>query len=321
MILDATSQQIRSHAIKKMFVRSPILFYRIEHMVQFYNTCNHREYNPYYVDGAQLVLDTRWAFDYGGSHVRRQIQTPHQHYQRHPKEKDVYWKYVQNFDYQKWYTPTCPDMAQNVRFVNLSGHKEKLLSATTQRLKNGWHDEDMSSLRDDIANAVDGSKEYFVRLSAGSAKHDVHPRPLDSPNDIVDLLTKSERFWREEYTKDKQSFLVLVPWNDQLTSKFEFRVFVHNRRVTGVSQQHCTRCFCYTGKELDTIESLIKPYDVPYESYVADVWVDCDQNRAVLIECNPFGAHSSSGSALFDWIKDNDVLHGKRPPEFRYVVP
>jgi hypothetical protein len=46
-----------------------------------------------------------------------------------------------------------------------------------------------------------------------------------------------------------------------------------------------------------------------YPSYVLDVVV-LDDFKVLLIECNPFGAWMSSGSALFDWDKDYDILYG-----------
>lgn len=46
-----------------------------------------------------------------------------------------------------------------------------------------------------------------------------------------------------------------------------------------------------------------------YASYVLDV-VILEDNKVMLIECNPFGAWMSSGSALFDWQKDYDILYG-----------
>ena len=61
---------------------------------------------------------------------------------------------------------------------------------------------------------------------------------------------------------------------------------------------------------------------LPYKSFVADIWIDFDDSKAYLIECNPFGIHSASGSALFNWKRDCDILYGidTKSPQFRYLV-
>ena len=59
---------------------------------------------------------------------------------------------------------------------------------------------------------------------------------------------------------------------------------------------------------------------LPYNDYVMDVFVDImtedkaskkREMKVFIIEINPFGAGSSSGSALFEWKTDYDLLYGQ----------
>jgi len=49
---------------------------------------------------------------------------------------------------------------------------------------------------------------------------------------------------------------------------------------------------------------------VPFPSYVMDIVV-YEDFTCHLIEFNPFGAHMSSGAALFNWSVDGPLLYGK----------
>lgn len=57
-------------------------------------------------------------------------------------------------------------------------------------------------------------------------------------------------------------------------------------------------------------------------SYVMDVVVFEDFSVQI-IELNPFGAHMSSGSALFNWKTDYDIMYGNKQegnkPEIRVL--
>lgn len=60
---------------------------------------------------------------------------------------------------------------------------------------------------------------------------------------------------------------------------------------------------------------------VPWDNCVMDVvvfgvWAG---RRCLGIEFNLFGAHLSSGGALFDWIDDYEELHGKEKVFVRFV--
>ncbi len=57
---------------------------------------------------------------------------------------------------------------------------------------------------------------------------------------------------------------------------------------------------------------------VPFDECTMDVLMTKDESRpmgwkAELIEFNGFGAHLNTGSDLFHWVNDHDILYGKTP--------
>jgi hypothetical protein len=103
-------------------------------------------------------------------------------------------------------------------------------------------------------------------------------------------------------------------WNNNLNPMREFRVFVHNKKVTAISPQKWYMKLPYTPEEFKLMsQSIVYHYNsylsdqLPYNSVILDVWVD-ENNKTHLIECNPWGKYASSGSGLFHWIHDDEKL-------------
>jgi hypothetical protein len=132
----------------------------------------------------------------------------------------------------------------------------------------------------------------------------------------------------------------LFPWQD-IDSDREFRVFVYNNKITAISQQNLYQsnevlaasptsedraekikhwCDIIEGYFLDKIRTKIKYIS----SYVLDIAIiDKDRKEvAYPIELNPFGKEYTSGSSLFNWITDQDILYSDNTENlhFRYVV-
>ena len=98
---------------------------------------------------------------------------------------------------------------------------------------------------------------------------------------------------------------------------YEFRCYVHNRTVTAISQYHCY-CRFEALQDLEHVEKIRSAictfheetknsFSVP--SYVIDIAVDPEDYSCQVIELNPFGKTMSSGSGLFHWERDGDLLY------------
>lgn len=128
--------------------------------------------------------------------------------------------------------------------------------------------------------------------------------------------------------------MYLIPWREEWASWIEFRCFCYQRHIAAFSQYSWPRdvglsqwgdsalveCaarvvqFC----ERDIVPKLS---DKTGGHWVIDVILSKEQMVPHFVEVNPFGAEFSSGSALFNWIRDRDVLYGDGSVvEFRYVT-
>ena len=160
--------------------------------------------------------------------------------------------------------------------------------------------------------------KWFIKLSGTSGKNEKAVQPVSSIIEIFKQLTSNMLFLHQEYDKlSKDTSLIITEWNDNIEKRNEFRVFVYNNKITGVSQQHWYDLFSYTTEEMSSIQIAISQLNknlsskIPiYNNCVIDIWIDIKKSSAHIIEYNPFGAYSGAGSSLFHWIKDNDKLTG-----------
>ena len=176
-----------------------------------------------------------------------------------------------------------------------------------------------------ISDILKPNTEYFVRLSSTSGKNEKSVKPFTTTEDIISHIASVKLFVDQEYRRDKISSLIIMPWNDQIDDRYEFRIFVVDGILTAASQQNARELYNYSAEELESIEYALNHIsflnDAVCKTYVADVYIDVDDRTCHLIEINSFGVHSGAGAALFHWITDYDILHGLNdgPPELRYL--
>eukprot|EP01084_Bolivina_argentea_P259923 438787_1 len=325
----------------------------ISHLTD-YNTNNYHEYNPWIYNETNecLTIDKMW-FESIPSFLQNSLkhhfnQTkiifcsefkyPHK-YVGNNVEIKAYTTYLRGFDYDCWYNNSITNGPKNVKIINITtSMKNDLLHITKQRcIDNNTHSDkyiinykqykSLIKLKNILSTYFDGNSEYFIRYGSSSAKHDFKLYPITNEDSAMDYLTKSLKFYQFEYLKkNKQTKLILIPWNHNICGRNEFRMFIYRNTVTGISQQNWYNVYNYNDNELniviDTVFEKIKYWrnDIIYDSYVADVWIDFENCNAYLIECNPWGIFGSSGSSLFDWKDHYDVLYGVDKAQFRYVL-
>jgi hypothetical protein len=112
--------------------------------------------------------------------------------------------------------------------------------------------------------------------------------------------------------------VIVMPWNEELQNrgrKWEFRVFVCDATVTAISQQVWSECVGLTEDDMCVVATVVCEWyhtvlynRLPFSSAVLDVWID-DKQAPHLIEANPWGGWSSSGSSLFHWTHDHSLLY------------
>lgn len=172
-------------------------------------------------------------------------------------------------------------------------------------------------------------KHWFVRINRASPKDGKYNAgPLLSAKDIVTSLSTSLRI-HKALNDAKEEMLYVVPWHDEWNEDLEFRVFIHNKKVTCFSQYAWCRFVNWNPdtirivapRILEFCNNIVIPV-FPLDSYVVDVIVVSETNDITkftedtvfdikVIEFNSFGIELASGAALFHWINDYNVMYGK----------
>jgi hypothetical protein len=180
-------------------------------------------------------------------------------------------------------------------------------------------------LANDDANLISTIARELFRVSSGK--------------EVVTLLRASDRVVSDlEKARQAQRGSCLVLRRFSLcVPAYEFRAFVFNRRLTGVSQYCYRQYFPEMLKRRPQLEAAIVAFfdssmaRFPMENFVCDLFVtwrggDEGENaiveRVEIIELNPWFA--DTGALLFDWKSEEDrrILRGeakRNEPEFRYL--
>ncbi len=315
-----------------------------------FNNNNLHTYDPYIEENGKLTIDINWWKTLNKSTQKRilgrvaEISQEELDYKNltipHPLSLGklvtaVYYAYIEAFDYHVWFDQSILNGPKDVTIINLPDDlKEDLAKITRRRIlggSNGLNEselEDLHQLQQTIKTKITTHSPLFARLSGTSGKNEEGLYPLNDDMDVLNFITTNRLFLQQEYVINKQTDLILMPWNDQLNERYEFRIFVYQGKLTGISSQKWYHLFQYSDQELDLIIQAMSDLkflaDLPYQTFVGDVYVnlDLEKNTSVsnLIECNPFGAHCGAGSSLFNWMTDYDQLHGKTDfAELRYL--
>jgi len=162
--------------------------------------------------------------------------------------------------------------------------------------------------------------------------------------DIVSALISSSRTSSdcESYLKWKVKSkpplcLILQKWID-FPSKYELRCWVFEGVITAINPLAYPNYFPVFENE-NVRESIINAAlrlqkavneHLPWQNYILDIIYDDSTDSAIICEFNPWGPHSSTGSQLYSWQLDYDILFGLHmqreiqsgkqcKPDFRYI--
>lgn len=184
--------------------------------------------------------------------------------------------------------------------------------------------------------------DVFIRGESVSLKQGMHGvGPYRSLRQIVESMVTASSghsvFDSRDtlQTSDKMIKLYLMRWVDIIEFQ-EFRVFVKDRKITAISQQSLYRrntILENLSEEERTIiierwTHIITNYFseviVNKLSHVSDYCIDIailKDDIPYFIEINSFGMEYASGSSLFEWVTDKDILYGEKPGiYFRYTL-
>ena len=180
--------------------------------------------------------------------------------------------------------------------------------------------------------------EYFIRTEHVSLKEGVHGLgPYKDFKSIIQSIVTCRLGHSPLYEDTTQIKLYLCEFKTNLDKIKEFRVFVRENKITAISQQSLydvnnileplndnektTMIHKWVNIIKSYFETDVKPKITHIDSYVMDFAILSDDSP-YFIELNSFGKEYASGSALFGWIQDYDILYGLTGDiiEFRYPL-
>ena len=163
---------------------------------------------------------------------------------------------------------------------------------------------------------IDGEK-WFIRLSTRSIKDSFYmmtPIPLTNHIEILERLMKSKRAYDDvklSYKYDTPIYLFMIEWDNQVNVRHEFRCFVKNGELIGVSQYDLYDDLDYMECELKDISTRIKSFvnEIYYDesNYVVDIYID-SRRHCRLIEINPYDKTTSGIHFSWKELNANNVF-------------
>lgn len=191
------------------------------------------------------------------------------------------------------------------------------------------YNEELDDLLEKYGNELGG--EYFIRTKYNSLKNGKYGTgPYKNLREvIISMVTTTDGHRCFELGEHIQIYL--MKWIPNFNTDKEFRIFVRNSKITCVSQQHLYSDNLWLEDKSedfikDIVERIINYHNkevskrVEYiDDYVYDFAFIGDKNEPYFIEINSFGEEYASGSSLFHWIIDKELLYDSKEVDFRYV--
>lgn len=234
----------------------------------------------------------------------------------------------------------------DIQVIKLTASQGRLLIHASQsslhtREPNRMLEEELTSdIGPALSKLIFSPGGLFFRLDACSPKDGVRgTKPAQDVQDILLRLTTSHRAINS-ITRLLEThspiLLYFLPFNDEMDTAFEYRVFCPPPAgdIAAISQYKWhTRSFFHDQseerlknltelifKEAQRIHNEIMAYQLEdsiamllrSQGFTFDVMFREKASTCALIELNSFGSRSGCGSCLFHWLRDEDILYGKR---------
>lgn len=175
-------------------------------------------------------------------------------------------------------------------------------------------------------------KELFVKLESRSPKDYIQNYPkedykaLHNAEEIVDALLGSMRTFEDLVflTQLKDEIILYIRPFVDIERRYEWRVFVKDKKVIGISQQFYKETFSYNEPYLNILEKDILYFmnetcipNIPVDSFVADLYVYnyvylSNVGEFILfpfiIETNPYGLSDPCLFDTYDNLESNKEL-------------
>lgn len=289
------------------------------------NSNNHPEYSPFLFIIDNKILIDNYYYKFMNENIKEifnkkyelviveNFTYPHEDQENYPLYYDVYNIYTLQSREEYWLGNMKDQSFPNKKFMieiplNIV---DDLINNKTINTSNDFIQK--------IDKILETNEAWFFKTSTGSVKHDIELEPVHKSSQIIECIKKSERLMKDldktfRNSDYRKTYLILTKWVD-IDKENEYRIFVTDGIIRAICQQYWYKVSYKTNDERKHIYSkiciLIEKLDIKIG--VCDIWFDKKNNMAYLIEINAFGPGLSSGSAIFHWIRDKDILWSKIP--------
>ncbi|KAJ4807818.1 hypothetical protein LUZ62_020384 [Rhynchospora pubera] len=126
-------------------------------------------------------------------------------------------------------------------------------------------------------------------------------------HDLTEALPSSQDYANQKQNEDEfQFFLALRKWVPDIRPEYEFRCFVHDKKLVGISQREVTAFYpsLMTQKNqivdsiVDFFNRIVKPV-FGSRDYTFDVYLTQKRKKVILVDFNPWGCFTLP--LLFEW--------------------
>lgn len=190
-----------------------------------------------------------------------------------------------------------------------------------------FSDEFLADIQTAIASFPSG---VMPRLGYCSWKYSMLVNePATTVTDVLKIISRDDPriggFLARELTTEQAVFLHLREWH-HIPPWSEFRLFIRNRQVIGVSQYHHQETYPEIQENLEAIKASLISFScqlidaLHMDTVVADVFVEQqadDSFKTTLIELNPFIQRTDP--CLYSWQNGGDFDRGIRYRKLHYT--
>jgi len=306
---------------------------RFVNSISSVNTNNYHEDAPFRFDSEQLVFDTKlWTLiktKWIGMEIVKIFGIPllenNVKYNKSPDDDKLYWKVYHLFNDwtagNNWF-----NIIPNSITIEIPDKELDILIETSNKII--LHNE--PKLDDILPETLSELKNkmldigYFIKTQDTSTKKDYRPKSVHTPHEALMHILASNECNRSFKRNNKKKYLLLSPWQENLMSSHnEFRVFIIDDKIAGISQQniynisiHMIEIWSYMAEDIYVaVEKLyadikyLLPYEFQYDQCCLDIWIEQINENIIahLIEINGRGGWSSAGSSLYCWKYDPPI--------------
>lgn len=171
-------------------------------------------------------------------------------------------------------------------------------------------------VRKKLEQYIHTNKPIYFRISNSR-------KPYKPIFNLKELEIEIQKEHKEKINKNYDHELFLTPWRCDINSKYQFLVFVKEKRIRGICQKKCYRYLDLFRDEVNRIvEKIVEYYRkyfcrIIYNSFVFDIFVN--DNTIYLVNIYPGESWGPYGSSLFDWKEFDNNSKDKAEIVVRYI--